>query len=47
MTQGNVAVRFASVTISPPKKQEKCDDIKLTLISCNEILLPEGATALC
>ena len=47
MTQGNVTVRFVSVTISPPKKQEKCDDIKLTLVSCNEILPPEGAIALC
>lgn len=43
----NVAVRFASVTISPPKKHGKCDDIKLTLISCNEISPPEGVTALC
>lgn len=43
----NVAVRFASVTISPPKKQAMCDDIKLTLISCNEISPPEGAKALC
>ncbi len=43
----NVAVRFASVTISPPKKQAECDDINLTLISCNEISPPEGAKALC
>jgi len=43
----NVAVRFASVIISPPKKQAKCDDIKLTLISCNETSPPEGAKALC
>ncbi len=43
----NVAVRFASITISPPKKQAMCDDIKLTLISCNEISPPEGAKALC
>ena len=43
----NVAVRFASVTIFPPKKQAKCDDINLTLISCNEISPPEGAKALC
>jgi len=43
----NVAVRFASVTISPPKKQAKSDTINLTLISCNEISPPEGSKALC
>lgn len=43
----NVAVRFASVTISPPKKYGKGDDINLTLISCNEIEPPEGVKALC
>ena len=42
-----MAVRFASVTISPPKKQAKCDDVKLTLIGCNEISSPEDAKALC
>ncbi|MDQ7049500.1 MAG: transposase [Enterobacterales bacterium] len=30
-----------------PEKQAMCDDIKLTLISCNEISPPEGAKALC
>jgi len=43
----NVAVRFTSVTIYPPKKQAKSDAINLTLISCNEISPPEGAKALC
>jgi len=43
----NVAVRFASVTIFPPKKQAKSEAINLTLISCNEISPPEGAKALC
>ena len=43
----NVAVRFASVTISAPKKHKKSNDINLTLISCNEISPPEGAKALC
>jgi hypothetical protein len=42
-----VAVRFASVTITPPKKQAESEDINLTLISCNEISPPEGTKALC
>jgi len=43
----NVAVRFALVKISPPKTHAKRDDIYLTLISCNEISPPDGASPLC
>jgi hypothetical protein len=32
-----VAVRYACVTIYPPKKHKKLDGINLSVISCNEI----------
>ena len=43
----NVAVRYASVTIFPPKKHRNCEGISLTVISCNEISPPDGASPLC
>jgi len=43
----NVAVRYASVTIFPPKKHRKCEEISLTVISCNEISPPDGTSPLC
>ena len=43
----NVAVRYASVTVFPPKKHRKCEGISLTVISCNEISAPDGASPLC
>lgn len=43
----NVAVRYALVTIYPPKKYRKSDCISLTVISCNEISPPDGVSPLC
>lgn len=40
-------MRYASVTIFPPKKHRKCEGISLTVISCNEISAPDGTSPLC
>jgi hypothetical protein len=42
----NVAVRYALVTISPPKKHKKIGGTTLVVISCNEISPPEGLSPL-
>jgi hypothetical protein len=41
-----VAVRYACVTIYPPKKHKKLGGINLSVISCNEINPPNGTTPL-
>lgn len=42
----SVAVRYALVTISPPKKHKKIGSTTLIVISCNEISPPEGVSPL-
>ncbi len=41
-----VAVRYAYITIYPPKKHKKLGGMNLTVISCNEIEPPSGASPL-
>ncbi|MFT6903247.1 MAG: hypothetical protein ACI84K_002039 [Pseudohongiellaceae bacterium] len=41
-----VAVRYACVTIYPPKKHKKLDGINLSVISCNEISPPNDTSSL-
>jgi hypothetical protein len=42
----NIALRYALVTIYSPKKHRKSEGISLTVISCNEISLPDGVSPL-
>jgi hypothetical protein len=41
-----VAVRYANITIYPPKKHKKFGGMSLTVISCNEINPPDGTSPL-